>query len=347
MLTYYFTFGFMLVANRAAWGDRTTRQVVYWSLLIAMFIFSGFRYQVGCDWSGYGVNFDIQARRSFQDALESREPAHWALITLIQRLGLSYTYLNVATSAIFFFGFHTLAKRQPNPVAFLVLAFPVLVINMPMSAIRQAVAIGFVCMAYSAFIDRKLIRYVTLLLLGSLFHSSAMMFLLLAPFVVSRYSINSFIVAGILSVPGLFFLLDTPAADLAVSRYIVRDVDAAGSAFRLGLLTLTGIGFLLYLRRPWRRHFPEDYKLASIGAWLMVAFFSLFFVSTVIGDRFGYYLIPIQLMIFARIPYLFPARRSTMMTLAPYALLTLVFFTWTQLSWHFQHCYLPYQMRFG
>jgi drug/metabolite transporter (DMT)-like permease len=151
----------------------------------------------------------------------------------------------------------------------------------------------------------------------------------------------------LLAIPGVFGLAQTGAAEEAVSRYIERDIDAAGAAFRLGILTLSGLFFLFVLAPPWRRQFPGDYKLAVIGAWMMVGFFGLFFVSTVIGDRFGYYLIPVQLIIFARIPYLKTLRNRQMWAIAPYAGLSLVFVVWTQLSWHFNQCYIPYDIRFG
>lgn len=248
---------------------------------------------------------------------------------------------------MFFIGLHALARRQPNPLTFLVLAFPILIINMPMSAIRQGAAIGFMCLAFAAFIDRRVITYVGWILLGSLFHSSVLAFLIFAPFVVGEFRPRNVLIAAVLAIPGVFGLLQTEAAETAQQRYIIRDVDAAGAAFRLGILSLAGLFFIWKLAPAWRREFPEDYKLAAVGAWLMVAFFSLFFVSTVIGDRFGYYLIPVQLMIFARIPYLTTLRHRQLWSVAPYAGLTLVFVVWTQLSWHFNHCYIPYDIRFG
>ena len=52
------------------------------------------------------------------------------------------------SSFTFFFGAHYMAQRQQNRIAFLILLFPVLIINMPMSGIRQASAIGALCIAF-------------------------------------------------------------------------------------------------------------------------------------------------------------------------------------------------------
>ncbi len=345
-MTYYFTY-FVLLAT-VLFGGRTRqpRLVLYWIVLVGLFLFSGFRYEVGCDWFGYYYNF-VFPLDSYAEAISRSEPGHWSLIRFLHELELSYQYLNVATSAMFFLGLHAMARRQPNPLAFLVLAFPILIINMPMSGIRQAAAIGFVCLAFMAFVDRRLVAYAGWVLVGALFHSSALTFIVFAPFVWGRLTKQSVAISSVLAVPLLFALTQTEAAEVAASRYIGTGIDAAGAAFRLGILSLSGFFFLWQLAPYWRKQFPEDYKLAAICSWLMVGFFSLFFVSTVIGDRFGYYLIPIQLMIFARIPFLKGLPDRQLLVLAPYAGLTLVFIVWTQLSWHFNQCYIPYQIRFG
>ena len=45
-------------------------------------------------------------------------------------------------------------------------------------------------------------------------------------------------------------------------------------------------------------------------------------------------------------PYLSLGNATKFYAFVPYAMLTLVFVVWTILSWHFNHCYLPYQFGF-
>lgn len=75
----------------------------------------------------------------------------------------------------------------------------------------------------------------------------------------------------------------------------------------------------------------------------MLATFPVVFVSTVIADRFGYYVTPIQLMILARIPYLVKGRSAVLLSVSPYAALGVVLLVWTSFSQHFQKCYVPYR----
>jgi hypothetical protein len=101
--------------------------------------------------------------------------------------------------------------------------------------------------------------------------------------------------------------------------------------------------FFLFLSNKWLQKWPKDYSLASIGAIGMALAFLLIPVSTVISDRLGYYLIPIQAMIFARIPILPFKTNARLHATLPYLGLALVFAVWSQLSWHFKQCYIPYQ----
>ena len=339
LIVYYTIYGMLLLFAKAA-----RRGAPYFTSLLGLIAFAGFRYDVGCDFSGYLYNWNMMAGQTLKSATLLTEPAHWAMIVLLRQAGLDYTYLLVSAAIIFFVGFHALAKRQPNPMAMLALAFPILIIGMPMSGIRQAEAIGIMCLAYNAFVDKRIVRFVLLVGLATLFHQSAMVFVALAPLIPIQLNKRNVALAVLLALPGLYLMSHSAASQEATSRYIDTGTDAAGAAFRLLLLVLSGLLYLWKLRPKWQREFPEDCKLVTIGAWLMVALFGLFFVSSVIGDRFGYYLIPLQLMIFVRLPYIQGLKNRKTWTLLPYAGMTLVFLVWTQLSWHFQQCYIPYQM---
>ena len=323
--------------------NRGLRNQIYFLVLATLFVFSAFRYQVGCDWSGYYKQYLVAAGLDWSLITERPEPIWWAILWWINEMGLPYPVANIASSTVFFVGVHVLARRQPDPLGFLVLLFPILIINMPMSGIRQGAAIGLLCIAFVAFIDRRALWFALWVVLAAGFHSSALIFMLLLPVATGRYTQNRLMLAAILAVPGAFFLASGDAAEVATSRYVGTGVDAAGAAFRVGLLGLSALYFFLFVRKKWLRTWPQDYSLASIGAIGMALAILLVPVSSVIGDRFGYYLIPIQVMIFARLPFLPFRANAALHSALPYLGLLLVFTVWSQLSWHFNQCYIPYQ----
>lgn len=315
----------------------------YSVLLGLLFLFSAFRFQVGCDWFGYLNQFEVYGRASFADVIANREPIWTGIIAIQNWLGLPYPWLNVASSALFFFGIHKMAQRQPDPLGFLVLLFPILILNMPMSGIRQGAAIGFVALAFLAFIDKRLIRFVILVGVATGIHSSAVVFLLLAPLVNGGLSRGRILLSILLAVPGLIALLASDAAVTAANRYVASGLDAAGAAYRVALLVLTALWFLGFLRRKWLATFPSEYKIAVIGSLMMLSLVVIVPVSTVIADRLSYFLVPIQTMILARLPYL-PLRTGRALAgAAPYLGLFLVLMVWAVLSSLFQQCYLPYR----
>lgn len=301
-------------------------------------LFSLFRFEVGCDWSGY---YNQYYRGITSEEISAfREPLWWALIYIFNYFELSYPWLNVAAGLMFFWGVNVLARRQPDPFSFLVLLFPVLILNMPMSAVRQAAAIGLVCYAYVLFLDGRRVRFVAVVLVASLLHSSAAAFLLLAPLIGGGYSSRRITISAVVAIPGVYLLITGSAAELAFQRYLDTDTEAAGGLLRVAMLSLTGAFFFLYLRPGWLARFPKDYKLVSLGAMMMVADLALVMISSVIGDRLGYYLVPLQAVILARLPFL-PV--SKIWTVIAYLGLILFLFTWTWLSDIFQICYVPYK----
>jgi len=324
-------------------GKTVFSNQVYFIVLVGLFLFSAFRYQVGCDWSGYYYQYLRAADFDWSSIADMREPIWWAILGWIQNKGLPYPVANIASSAVFFLGVHVLARRQPDPLGFLVLMFPILIINMPMSGIRQGAAIGLLCIAFVAFIDRRPLRFGFWVVLAAGFHTSVLIFLFLLPVTTGRYTRNRLLFSALLVIPGAFALASGEAGELATSRYIGTSTDAAGAIFRVGVLGLSAMHFFLFLRKKWLQTWSQDYALASIGTIGMALAFFIIPVSTVIGDRLGYYLIPIQAMIFARIPVL-PLQTNTQLHAAlPYLGLALVFAVWTQFSWHFEKCYIPYQ----
>lgn len=333
---------FSFVALRAVLASQIRlREALYPVLLLGLFVFSAFRFDVGCDWNNYFLQFEYQFEQSAATTLSGREPVWWLSILTLQGLGLGYVWINVLSSFVFFAGVHALARRQPDRFSFLILLFPILIINMPMSGIRQGAAIGIICFAFVAFMDRRLLRFGLLVLLASLIHSSAAIFFLLVPLVRGNYSRRRLISSITLAVPVALMLINSDGAELAFSRYVDTGIDSGGAVFRCALLTLTGILFFGFLNAKWVRVFPNDFKLVNLASIYMLLNMALLPLSTVIADRLGYYFIPIQAMIFARLPFL-PLRGRTLLVASPYLLLAVVFVGWTLMSRHFQFCYVPY-----
>lgn len=318
------------------------RDQTYPIILAALFLFVAFRLEVGCDWNGYYRHFLMQLDLDLADALAQREPLWWALVQGVGAVGLGYPWLNVAAAVIFFAGVHMLARQQVDRLGFLILLYPVLILNMPMSGIRQAAAIGIMCVGFALFRNGQTIRFALATLVATGFHSSAGVFLLLAPLAGQGRIRARLLAALLLAVPGAFLLATGDSAQLALSRYVDTGVDAHGALYRAALLALSGGLFLIALRPAWRVRIPGDHRMMVLASLMMLATLPLIALSSVIADRIGYFLVPLQAMMLARIPFLGLGATGAILAIAPYVVLLVMLVVWTVYSAHFHYCYLPY-----
>jgi hypothetical protein len=218
------------------------------------------------------------------------------------------------------------------------------VTGVAMALTRQAIAIGFLCLAYNALCDRKLLRFILCIFAGATFHASAIVFIVLAPFVKAEVSPRQITIGVILSLPALYYVA---AGDIIASyteSYVGTVYDAAGAPFRTALTAITGIVFYLFLRKHWHAYSPNDHKLVFLLAPAMILVFPLSFYSSVIADRLGYYLVPVQTIMMAKGYLFYRGGASYFFFLFPLAMLGAALFFWSQLSSLFALCYANYQI---
>lgn len=316
---------------------------IYYFTLFGLFLFSAFRFEVGCDWVTYQKMFYNAKGIDWLFIPKLRDPLFWTLLKWTNYMDFSYPFINIFCSAIFFIGVHILARRQPNPLNFLVLMFPILIINMPMSAIRQGAAIGLICIAFAAIIDKRPIRFLLWGFLATGFHTSALPVIALLPFATGRFNYKRIVIAALLACLIFIILFYTGSGERASSVYVGANREAYGAPYRIGMLTLSALYFLLFVKKKWQQTFPQDYNITLLGVIGMILIVFLVPVSTIISDRYGYYLIPIQAMIFARLPYLRFKSNQQLYCALPYLGLFIAFIIWTQISYHFNTCYIPYE----
>lgn len=324
-------------------SQEVARNQIYYLVLLLLFLFSTFRFQVGCDWYGYYKLFMRSENYDFYKSLLTRDPLSMVIYYFTHKMDLLYPYVFIPFTLIFFIGVHVLARRQLDPLGFLVLLFPILIINMTMSGVRQAAAIGIICIAIAAFIDRRSIRFTFFVFIATLFHSSAIIFLLLIPFASGHYNNNRIAVSVFVTLLVSIVFTNSYDFQYAVNAYVGTGREAYGAVFRVGVLALSGLYFFLFIKKKWKITFPNDYSIVSLGSIGMIFTLLLIPLSTIISDRFGYYFIPIQAMIFARLPYLTFRKNHSLYVMLPYLGILVVFLVWTLTSWHFKECYIPYK----
>lgn len=337
MVIYWFMFLIPALASLSPYRlDKGSRRFVHGLILVALVLIIGLREHVGHDWNNYLAILRRVELWTFREAILSTEPGYSVINWLSTQLGWGIYGVNTICALIVVYCLIAFCRRQPNFWRTLAFSMPVLVIVVSMAATRQATAIGFLMLAFLAFEDRKIIRYLALVSLAVLFHRSAAIFLPLAIFMPARMRLWPLIAGGLVFLAlSLLFLRE--AVPYYQENYLGSDIVANGALPRIAVNVLAAGGFFLF-RRRWAERYDDAhlYQLMSVATLLMS---SAVLYAPVGADRVVMFLLPIQVAILARLPeFIHPSRRGilTLAITTGYAAMLgvwLFFSPFAQISW--------------
>jgi hypothetical protein len=281
---------------RATKGIRDGLWVVLW---LAFTFLIGLRDHVGPDWDAYERIFYDVRRMSLSETLAYQDPGYSLLNWLVGRLGGDLYVVNTISAGIFMAGLIRICRRQHRPLLSLALATPMLMIVLGMSITRQTAALGVIMFAIPYLEEKRLTRYVVLILVASLFHRSAILLIPMAALVSNtKISVKAF---AILAVFVLIYFAGAKARfDIYFDRYVLTEQrDPAGVVARLMMNAAPAVLFL------WRRKIYDLPKPAhALWTWFSIftlCMFPLLIIlpSPIIVDRFSIYFTPIQMIAYS------------------------------------------------
>jgi hypothetical protein len=333
-------------ANSAVATVRDSQKALLFAALVPI-VLIGFRYQVGTDYPNYVEIFDRIARLSFSSSLREADVGYAALNWAVAQIGGGLWLVNLVCGILFTYGLIQFAKEQPNPWLAIVVAVPYLVITVGMGYSRQAVAIGMAMVGLAAISRGSFAKFVFYVLLGALFHRSAV---ILIPIITMAYSRNRLlsIATGLLgSLLGYYVLTSGGGYERLQESYITHALaESQGAVFRLAMNIPPAVLFLLYMRR----FSPDDhqrmtYAIFSVGAFISLLLLIVFPRSSTPIDRMALYVIPLQLFVFSRAPSVFANGQgvpSGPLTIGIILYSAIVEFVWLNYA-AFAHDWIPYR----
>lgn len=348
---YYVILSSLVAARVVARNSQRLNSYLFYAFCLFLFIFVGFRYEVGCDWFSYAsyARYGHPVYSDLMAAFQQRDPLFHVLARIISRSDLDfYPAINVFGAAVFFFGVVRLGRGLPDKLSFLLYLFPVAIVALPMSGLRQAIATGFLMLAFRGLIDGRVRTFLLFVLLASGFHGSAFLFIIIWPLIIPvRVQVKISLIL-LLSVPATLLFLSSATVDTAIDRYTNTNLDAAGTLFRLGLLAIGSAAYFLLFRKGWRKLHPStafvgDFSATATFALLIVAVLPVLNLSSVVIDRLGLYLSVFVAFTLAVGPYLGlpPDRRRAVIAMF-HVIYVLFFVLWSTQGNKFYICYEPY-----
>ncbi|MHA7887794.1 EpsG family protein [Roseicyclus sp.] len=326
----------------SAFGKQSQRNTLFFALSGVFLVwFMGFRYETGCDYFSYlhrWINFSPPD--SAVRLLQGEEAGFAFLQGSIKASGLDYTWLNVAASTILVLCYIKFARAHQFAPLILALLFPVIIIQLGMSGIRQALAGAFLMLAFNAFARQEKLWTAVWILIGMQFHASVVMFLPIA--LLAGREINTITLAVSLAILGpVAGLLLADRFDTYESRYIEGTVTSGGAIIRYALIFMP-LPLLIVHRQKIKRAFPEVYPLLKLGALSILALAPLVVLSSIALHRLNYYVMPLSILIFVYAGAVLSKKpqHGHLLAVLAYGGYSL---SWFLISRHAQLCYVPYQ----
>lgn len=314
---------------------------------VFLLLFMGTRDDTGCDFRAYEARFKYLYRDpSYMSYVDKEEPGfHW-LNLLVHDLGLDYMWLNVFGSLIFVVCLIRFVRLSPAPLLLLALMFPIVIIQLGMSGLRQALAVAFLLQAMISFVHVRRLNVGLWILLAAQFHQSAYLFLPLALMAGRQFSWIMAVAGVAVLGPAAYFLLGE-RADVYSDRYVEQiygENSSSGAVLRYALAVLPCILFELHAKRV-RRLLPKLYPLLRVVSLMTFALAPIGVLSTVALHRMTFYVLPATLLMFVCTVMAMPKAQvlSRKLLYLPAGVLLTYLLGWFTLSRHSSICYVPYE----
>ena len=320
---------------------RSSNQRLAWfSVLVIFTCLIGWRHEVGGDWGAYIAHLNFMGYYSFSEVLSRADPGYYLLNWFVFKMNGSIYWVNLFCAILVMAGVSNFSRQQPLPWLSLLVATPYLLVVVAMGYSRQAAALGLVFIGLSALGNKQTRQFVVWVLLGALFHKSAVLLLPLAALAGTQNRMWTFFWVGITAVAGAYFLV-LDSADALWTNYVEADYQSQGGLIRVLMNAVPSV-FIIVFRHKLFYSLPER-KLWTWMAVLSLITVPLVTVSSTAVDRVALYFIPIQLFVFARLPLLSTSsgdQQIWVFGITFYYLLVL--FVWLNYASH-AFAWLPYQ----
>lgn len=320
--------------------------IVIYCLGLATALMIGLRFEVGGDWIPYLGIYDQIQLLTFSQAITSYDPGYSAIVFIAGRLDTGIWLANLACGLIMTFGIVRFCSRQPNPALTFLVAVPYLVIVVGMGYTRQAVAIGIILAGLADVDKQSNVKLVAYIFAAALFHKTALLVLpiILAP--VLRRSILQSIFGAIVFLALFAIFLQSQTNDL-LNNYVDSDYASSGAVVRVAMNFVPAVIAILLRKKMKFSSYQDDMWTAFAIVSLLTIPLVLAVSFTTAVDRLALFLIPLQIAILPRLPYVFGRKRSVnaQLTVAVCAYSASVQLVWLVFATNSEY-WLPYRAFF-
>lgn len=171
-------FALLEVSNRIKYNSKA-----YYFFAILLLVMLCFRYGQGTDYHAYELQYEYinRAGRLLVNTLYHGELGWYVLMFVSKRIGLSFSlFIGVLSLLMMLSTIKAINKYSPYKIFSLLLLYPTFYLTYFYSAVRQGLVLSlFLCFGLEWLLNKKYLRYCILMIILALFHSSAIVLLVL------------------------------------------------------------------------------------------------------------------------------------------------------------------------
>lgn len=308
---------------------------------VALVLFIGLRFEIGGDWYNYiAIHRGIAAAPGLL-FFNAAEPGYALLNRLAGPGDGAIQTVNLVCAALFTAGALRFCRATPFPALALSMAIAYLGVVVAMGYTRQSAAIGLVMWGLVPLSRGRTGAYAACAIAAASFHSSAVVALpLLLAEAGPRARRNAL----------LFMALALPALGIVASGYIAskfqayvgQEMKSEGGAVRLAMGLLPA-AFFLATRRRQAALFPRDARLWTVVSLFGLALVPLFPFSSTVVDRAALYLVPLQIVVWTRMPLMLGGPWRALGYLGVLMVYGATLIVWLSTSFYAYCCWIPYK----
>ena len=350
-MTIYFVL-FLLPVLGMASKSRLPVQVeklAWFFCMIIWILIIGLRHEIGCDWEPYFDMHLSNKNASFFSidwlSIHSWEPLYLILNLISGYFDLGMYGVNTLGALIFVAGISSFCRNIPSPWLALTIATPYLIIVVGMGYSRQAIAIGLILWSISILMRRGALLALAIALSSVFFQRSAALVFFMILFNGSGFPQKTkkyiAIIVGLATITTGILL----ASKYGWSTVQFKQADTTAVQLRALLNAIPAAIFLTMWQEFKKVNSDTNIFWAILSGTSLIALIAaLLFpdVAPTAIDRFGLYLIPLQLYVWSHLSKMLsgyiPTKLTASLLATGYGVYLIV---WLNFSAH-GHCWLPY-----
>ena len=301
MLPYFSILSFSALTAFLIYDSKYRKydEVFIFLLFILVSLFLGFRsIEIGPDWFSYKELFQNQINFPFIHSITIGDPAYFGLTWIVRRFTDDILYVNIPMAFITMYFYYMFCKFQKYSAFSFFIGLPFLIlfiINFP----RQAAAMTIIAYSMKYILVGSKKEYLLFILLATLFHKTAIVFLVLLVDDLEKFKLRNILLLGIAMIS--FFLL-------FVSKYLSGYVLNFSTYMQSSAAHLKGMIYLLpaatylifYKQIKYEMSLEETFIIKRLAMIIIFSYFLIFLHPFLYNamDRLFIYFFTIEVLIF-------------------------------------------------